>query len=104
MNTKHEPDGASGRSEQVDLTPTWQSLMPILIVAIEIGTPQGQANARRSLLTLAGKVDAANVLHKRMCAALDALVQVWPKAFGVTEAEASAFAGARELLALTCEE
>ncbi|MBS2132065.1 hypothetical protein KEX41_28165 (plasmid) [Burkholderia thailandensis] len=101
MNTKRELDGRSGRSEPVDLTPNWQSLMPILIVAIENGTSQGQANARRSLLTLAGKVDAAHVLHRRMCAALDTLVKVWPKAFGVTETEASALAEARELLALT---
>jgi hypothetical protein len=44
----------------IDLTPTWRSLIPLFVTAIEDGTPTGRAMAIEELYRLADFADAAN--------------------------------------------
>ena len=46
--------------QTIDITPTWQHAMPILIMALENGTEQGKRAAREELMRLAKLVDEAN--------------------------------------------
>ena len=46
--------------QTIDLTPTWQQAMPLLIRVLENGTDQGKRAAREELMRLAKMVDAAN--------------------------------------------
>ena len=41
----------------IDLTPTWRSLIPVLIAALEDGTPEGKRMARENLFDLADAAD-----------------------------------------------
>lgn len=42
----------------IDVTPTWASIMPLLITALQDGTPSGQDAATRELMRLAKMMDA----------------------------------------------
>ena len=44
----------------IDITPTWEEIMPAIIMAIENGTSEGKENAKEELMELARKVDQAN--------------------------------------------
>lgn len=44
----------------IDLTPTWQGVLPLLIAALEDGTPVGKEMAQAELLRMAKAADAAN--------------------------------------------
>jgi hypothetical protein len=44
----------------VDITPSWQAVMRILIAALEDGTPKGKAAAKEELFRLAKLVDEYN--------------------------------------------
>lgn len=46
--------------QTLDLTPTWESIMPALIMALQSGTEKGKAMARDELMALAKAVDEAN--------------------------------------------
>jgi len=46
--------------QTIDITPTWQAIMPALIMALQSGTEQGRAMARDELMALAKAVDEAN--------------------------------------------
>ena len=39
---------------------TWRAAMPILIIALECGTVEGKAQAKRELMELARELDEAN--------------------------------------------
>lgn len=85
----------------ISLEPRWRALMPILIVAIENGTEIGRANARRSLLELAEKLDRVNPVYLRAIPALRELMKVWPKAEGLTSREETALLEAADVLTLS---
>ncbi|CAB4139955.1 hypothetical protein UFOVP408_44 [uncultured Caudovirales phage] len=42
----------------IDVTPTWTAILPLLIAAIQDGTPSGQNAATRELMRLAQMMDA----------------------------------------------
>ncbi len=44
----------------IDLTPTWQGILPLLLAALEDGTDQGKQIAREELQRMAKAADAAN--------------------------------------------
>lgn len=44
----------------IDLTPTWESAMPLLLIVLEDGTAEGKKAAREELMRLARDVDKAN--------------------------------------------
>lgn len=48
----------------LDLTPTWQAIMPALIAVIQDGTLEGQAMAQAELMRLARLADEANARTK----------------------------------------
>jgi hypothetical protein len=45
----------------IDLTPTWKAAMPIIIAALQDGTPEGKRLAREELMDLADRLDRMNV-------------------------------------------
>lgn len=45
----------------IDLTPTWKACMPILITALQDGTPTGKRLAREELMELADRLDSLNI-------------------------------------------
>ncbi len=51
--------------ETIDLTPTWEGIMPGLIACLQDGTGEGQRMAREELMRLARIVDAANAKAKQ---------------------------------------
>lgn len=56
-------DSEAGRryAGSIDMTPTWQGVMPMLLAALEDGTPKGKTEARAEITRLAGLADRANV-------------------------------------------
>lgn len=44
----------------IDLTPTWRGVLPILIAALEDGTPEGKRLAKLELANMAKAADAYN--------------------------------------------
>lgn len=52
----------------VDLTPTWKAAMPILIAALQDGTPTGKRLAREELMDLADRLDRLNIEPKKEAA------------------------------------
>ena len=48
----------------INITPTWESLMPALIAALQNGTHEGQQIAQEELTRLARAVDAQNARNK----------------------------------------
>ena len=46
--------------EHIDLTPTWQSIMPMLISVVQDGAPKGRKNAVEEIMRLAASVDKRN--------------------------------------------
>ena len=44
----------------IDMTPTWESLMPGLMAVLESGTEKGRMIARKELMRLAKHVDKLN--------------------------------------------
>jgi hypothetical protein len=47
--------------DTIKIETTWRALMPVLILCIEQGTPEGKANAKKELMDLAAKLDRLNV-------------------------------------------
>lgn len=45
----------------IDMTPTWQGVMPMLLAAVRDGTPKGRHEASAEINRLAGLADRANV-------------------------------------------
>lgn len=48
----------------IDLTPTWESLIPVFVAAIQDGTPAGRAAAIGELTRLAVFADKVNAENK----------------------------------------
>lgn len=48
----------------IDLTPTWVSILPIMIACIKDGSPEGQKIAREELARMAGLADLYVAEHK----------------------------------------
>jgi hypothetical protein len=48
----------------IDLTPSWRSLVPIFVAAIEDGTPTGRAMAIEEIYRLADFADKTNSENK----------------------------------------
>lgn len=48
------------KMKTIDITPTWEEIMPVIIMAIENGTSEGKESAKEELMELARKVDQAN--------------------------------------------
>lgn len=46
--------------ETVNVTPTWRAIMPLLLAAIQDGTPVGRRAATEELYRLASLVDEMN--------------------------------------------
>ncbi len=46
----------------IDITPTWEQVMPGYLRVLESGTDEGKALARQALMDLARHVDHANSL------------------------------------------
>ncbi|WP_298983414.1 hypothetical protein [uncultured Roseibium sp.] len=67
-------------SETIDMTPTWKSLLPAIIAAIEHGTPKGRRIALEELERMAYAADLAVELQKKLgenhLIAIDALKTV----------------------------
>lgn len=53
MTTKQKP-------ATIDLTPTWQGVLPILLAALENGTDEGNKIAREELRRMAEAADRFN--------------------------------------------
>lgn len=54
------------RIGMIDLAPTWRGLMPLLITALQEGTPQAQSSAREELFRLADHADRMNRFSKNL--------------------------------------
>lgn len=50
--------------KSIDLTPSWQAVMPALIAALQGGTPAGKKLAIQELLLLAKKLDMQNAINE----------------------------------------
>ena len=50
----------------IDLTPTWEGILPALIAAMIDGTPTGQSIARQELQSMARAADLAVTMRKAM--------------------------------------
>lgn len=50
----------------IDITPTWEGLVPFFITMIENGTPKGRADAIKELTRMAKIADHAVAEAKRM--------------------------------------
>jgi len=50
----------------VDLTPTWEAVMPGLISVLETGTEEGKRFVREELMDLARKIDRSNEFMKKL--------------------------------------
>ena len=50
--------------QTIDMTPTWEAIMPGLIMALQNGTGEGPKMAREELMRLARLVDEANAAGK----------------------------------------
>lgn len=88
--------------DMIDLTPRWNTLVPILLSAIEHGTPHGKDNAQRSLRNLAREADSARQLQLRTREALARLVATWQERSGeLTVEEKETLAEASAVLAIT---
>ena len=48
----------------IDVTPTWQAVLPILFAALEDGTDEGKKIAREELRRMAQAADRYNELSK----------------------------------------
>lgn len=48
----------------IDLTPTWRSLVPMFIMALQSGTPTGQQMAKEQIEIMANIADEYNELVK----------------------------------------
>lgn len=44
----------------IDATPTWRAILPIILTALEIGTPEGKRIAKEELERMADAADAYN--------------------------------------------
>lgn len=53
-----------GTPYTIDLTPTWASVLPILLTAYTDGTPEGQRLAEQELKRMAKIADAAGALQE----------------------------------------
>jgi hypothetical protein len=51
--------------ETIELTPTWQGVLPILLAALEDGTKEGKRIAREELRRMAEAADKFNELNKK---------------------------------------
>lgn len=51
-------------TETIDLTPTWEGILPGLIAALRYGTAEGQQIAEEELTKLARFADAVNAERK----------------------------------------
>jgi hypothetical protein len=52
------------QSGSVDITPTWEATLPLLLAVITDGTPEGQAVAREELTRMARIADHCIANHK----------------------------------------
>lgn len=50
----------------IDVTPTWKGAMPIILRALESGTPKGKELAREELRDLAVKLDEMNEATRKL--------------------------------------
>jgi hypothetical protein len=48
----------------IDMTPTWQDILPLLLAAYEDGTPKGRAIASEELIRMAQSADAYVAMQK----------------------------------------
>lgn len=53
----------------IDMTPTWESLVPLFIVALCDGSPTAQATAKEEMLRLARYADQSSSRHQGAIAA-----------------------------------
>lgn len=56
----------TGETRTIDLTPTWAAIAPILIAALQDGTPKGQQMAREELIRMAALADERNVMAGKL--------------------------------------
>lgn len=54
-------------SEVIDLTPTWEQIVPALILLIESGGNGGKKTAKEELLRMARLADSFTKLNKEGC-------------------------------------
>ena len=52
----------------IDITPTWEAVLPLLLAAFEDGTPEGRRMAREELRRMASIADLAAKLEKKQLA------------------------------------
>lgn len=51
------------KTETIEIKMTWASAMPVIIMALQNGTPEGKRMAKQELMALANKLDSMNVPH-----------------------------------------
>lgn len=53
------------KPKTIDMTPTWRAIVPVIVAALQNGTPQGQKIALEELLRMADVADAHVAASKR---------------------------------------